>query len=64
MRKPDFRLKALDKDTDVKGSVGAGWLNDDGSISVVLNPWVVLNANKSLVLTLFPIKETDESRTP
>lgn len=54
-RKPDFRLKALNKTTDEKSMVGAGWTNADGSISIDLNAFVVLQGTSDLVLTLFPI---------
>lgn len=53
-RKPEYKLKAMNKFNDEKAEVGAAWLNEDGSISVVLNPFVVLKRKKSLVLTLFP----------
>ena len=53
--KPTHRLKALNKETNAKGTVGAGWLNKDGSISIVLGPCVVLEDRKELVYTLFPI---------
>jgi hypothetical protein len=54
-RKPDFWVKALDKDTNEKAKIGAAWQNNDGSVSIDLNPFVVLAARKSLVITLFPI---------
>lgn len=55
-RKPDFRLKVFDKDTEESGEVGAGWRNDDGSISIRLNGWVVLSQRdlRNQLLTLFP----------
>ena len=53
-RKPDYRLKVLNKDTEERGEIGAGWKNDDGSISIVLNPCINLQASKNIVLTLFP----------
>lgn len=56
-RKPDYRLAAMNKATDEKnGNVGAGWTNPDGSISVVLQPFVAVQHDKNLVLTLFPQK--------
>lgn len=55
-RKPDFWLKALDKTTNEKAKVGAGWKNPDGSISIDLNAFVTLNARPDLVLTLFSIE--------
>lgn len=56
-RRPDYDLCAMIKGTEVKGKVGAGWKNDDGSISVKLNPWVKLEWSEGLVLTLFPAGE-------
>lgn len=56
-RKPDYWVKALDKGVDTKkytAKVGAAWDNPDGSISIDLNPFVVLTASPNLVLTLFP----------
>ena len=55
-RKPDYDLSALDKVTDMRGKVGAAWINTNGTISIRLNPWVVLDgANKELVITLFQV---------
>ncbi len=56
-RKPDYNLHAMDKVTDEKSRVGGAWLNDDGSISVKLNPFVTLASTTALVLTLFPASE-------
>lgn len=52
--KPTHKLKVLDKSTEQKGEVGAGWENEDGSITIQLNPCVILTPDKSKVLTLFP----------
>lgn len=53
-RKPDYNLSAMDKKTEMKGQIGGAWTNPNRSISIRLNPWVVLDgANKDLVLTLF-----------
>lgn len=57
-RKPDFWVKAMNKDTNEKSKVGAAWLNPDKSVSIDLNPFVVLTAGKELVITLFPIDRT------
>ena len=54
-RKPDYRLKALNKVTGEKSrNVGAAWVNKDGSISIDIEPFVVLQGGNALVLTLFP----------
>lgn len=54
-RKPNYRLKFLHKQTEEKGEIGAAWLNEDNSISIVLNPMVVVMQSPHLVLTLFPV---------
>jgi hypothetical protein len=56
-RKPDFNLKAMRRDTDQKNRVGAGWFNEDGSISIVLDSFIVLESHPQLILTLFPRTE-------
>ncbi len=58
-RKPDYVVGALLKDTmlkkaDCKGDIGAAWVNSDGTISVVLNPFVSLQQDGDLLITLFP----------
>ncbi len=54
-KKPDYTLSAMDKDNDrLKGLVGAAWINEDGSISIRLNPFVVLDTREhNLELRLF-----------
>lgn len=49
-RKPDYRIKVLNKRTDAKGEVGAGWVNPDGSMTIVLNPCVTLSGNNAHIL--------------
>lgn len=59
-RKPDFILGALIKgdeedESRMNNNVGAGWMNDDGTIRIKLDPCVQLDGNNErLVLTLFP----------
>lgn len=53
-RQPNYRLRAMNKVTEQKADVGAGWLNEDGSISIKLNLCVVLTSSADLVITLFP----------
>jgi hypothetical protein len=55
-RSPDLELKFLNKGTGEKGKIGVGWVNTDGSISIVLNKKVVLTENPEEVLMLFPKK--------
>jgi hypothetical protein len=57
-RKPSYRLNALNKKTDEKTyPVGAGWKNEDGSITLVLNRFVVLPTDPEWLFTLFPTKD-------
>lgn len=62
-RKPDYNVAALNKQTDKKGTVGGAWYNDDATISIVLNSFVVLEGGKELLITLFPIPEATEIQT-
>ena len=56
-RKPDYVLKGMNKVTDEKvQKLGAAWSNEDGSISLVIDRFVVLPTDSAWVYTLFPIK--------
>ena len=59
-RKPDYQVSALNKGTENKGNVGAAWKNDNGTISIVLNKFVVLNQADDLLITLFPPEFTSQ----
>jgi hypothetical protein len=53
--KPTHRLKVLNKKTNQRGHIGAGWRNPDGSITIELNPSCVMTDDKEKYLyTLFP----------
>jgi len=60
LRKPDYRVGALDKETDAKSNVGAAWLNEDGTISLILDAFIVIHGGKARLITLFPNKEKAE----
>lgn len=51
---PTHVLKAFDKTNEARTEVGAGWLNPNGTISITLNPCVVLTRHPNIVYTLFP----------
>lgn len=57
--KPTHRLKVLDKSHGSRTTIGAGWENYDGSITIQLTPAVVLDYEscKDKVITLFPERE-------
>ena len=56
--KPTHTLRIMDKASSHKGSIGVGWENEDGSITISLSPCTMLTYDglKGKVLTLFPIK--------
>ena len=53
-RTPDYNVKAMNKTTGEKARIGAGWLNEDGTISIVLNPFTILESKPELLITIFP----------
>lgn len=54
-KKPDYSIGALDKTRDVRQpKIGAAWKNADGSISLRIDPFVVLQGGPQLLVTLFP----------
>ena len=52
-RQPDFHVHALDQTNEARARIGAAWKNDDGSISIRLDPFVVLTAAPTLLVRLF-----------
>jgi len=62
-RKPDYSVGALNRDTDEKNSkVGAAWRNDDGSIDVQINDFIVIRGSKTTYLRLFPSQDRSQAR--
>lgn len=61
-RQPDYDVAYLNKTTSQKGRIGAAWSNPDKTISILLNPCVVVQSGPDTVLTLFP-KKSGGSRT-
>ena len=62
-RKPDYTVNALEKDLNIKGRVGAAWKQEDGSIQITLDPWVILKGrghNMNLLVTLFPAMSKED----
>lgn len=52
-RAPDYNVRFVNKATQEKGTLGHAWKNDDGSITIRLNPKVVLAQNSSEIVRLF-----------
>lgn len=63
-RPPDYRLKVLDTGNDRHGVIGAAWANENGSISIVVDPGCALTYNPRLVATLFPVNAKESTRGP
>ena len=58
-RKPDFVIKALNKETQERAPVGGMWNNGDGSFYIKFNPFVVLPPGGVLAITAFPNEERE-----
>ena len=64
-KKPTHLLKVKQRDGDGKTTVGVGWLNEDGSMSLALNPCVVLSWTDNVMINAFPVElEKDEEPPP
>lgn len=66
-RSPDYVVKALlddgsQSEVTVKGRVGAAWKNEDGSISIKLDNFIVLQGNPKLYITLFENEDKTKTR--
>lgn len=60
-RKPEYQVKALDKNTGKKASIGGAWLNKDGTIAVILDNFINLHQTGNLLITLFPSKNLNST---
>lgn len=56
-RKPDYRLSVKERGGENRGTVGAAWKNDDGSISIKLTPCVAITSRDDVTIVLFPVEE-------
>jgi len=69
-RSPDYQIKAMTRPGSLPlrlGRIGAGWSNPDGSISIKLDPFVVISAADDLIITVFPIdraRSEDRKESP
>jgi len=56
--KPTHRLRIKAKTSGATGEVGVGWLDqEDGHVSLRLNPGIVLDWRDDVYLTLFPVDD-------
>ena len=63
-RRPDYELKAWHKTSNASGEVGAAWNNEDGSLSLVLNPGCMLMFDPEIKLRLFPNEYKNKETNP
>lgn len=57
-RKPAYNVKVMNKQTGEKSQkIGGAWVNRDGTISVILDPFVVIPGGQDILVTLFPNEE-------
>ena len=51
---PDFILQGWNEESREGGDIGFAWINSDKSISIVLNPFVILIPDEGNTFTLVP----------
>lgn len=56
-RTPNFDVTVWHKPTATSGTVGVAWIQDDGRISIKLNPGAMLQFDPDTFINLFPKKE-------
>lgn len=56
-RTPDFQVKAMNKENNRSHRIGAAWLNDNGTLSIDIDEFVVISGRDRPVITLFPWEE-------
>ena len=62
--KPTHLLKVKEREGEGKTTIGVGWMRTDGSMSVSLNPCVVLSWQDNVIINLFPIEDDGEQPQP
>lgn len=55
-RKPDYKIKAMTRPNVAPkrdGVIGCAWANEDGSLSIRLDPFVTVSGGDDLIITAF-----------
>ena len=55
-KSPTHVLKVKQRDGKASGRVGVGWLNEDGSMTLSLDPCVVLSWKDDVMINAFPVE--------
>jgi len=64
MVSPNLVLKAMDTVTGAKsGKLGAAWFNNDGSVSLHLDPGVSISYNVAICYMLFPNDRPEKKKS-
>lgn len=53
-RNPDYILKAMDKITSEKQRIGAAWLEQDRSLTIKIDRFIVISGQHDAIIKLFP----------
>lgn len=61
-RPADYRVAALNKADGRKAQIGRGWKNTNGTISVVIDAFVVITGGLDTLITLFPEDNQTQDR--
>lgn len=59
-KKPTHVIRVKARDTNKTSTVGKAWLNDDGSVSISLDPAIVLRRDDPFFITAFPTNNDEE----
>lgn len=57
-RKPDYKIKATTRPNVApkrEGVIGCAWVNEDGSLSIKIDPFVTVSGGDDLIITAFPV---------
>jgi hypothetical protein len=55
-KKPTHLVKVKERNGKGKATIGVGWLNEDGSMTLSLNPCVVLSWKDDVFINAFPVE--------
>lgn len=61
---PTHRLSVKERDGNGRCVVGAGWLDENGSISIRLNPCVAITSHDDVIIMLFPVEKRRQMTGP
>jgi hypothetical protein len=51
---PDYVVKVKERNSEARTQIGAAWAREDGSVTIKLNPCVVISWKDDVYITLYP----------